>query len=106
MHRAAPVLTASILLIVGCNDTAPRVTPAFTSAAQVRDPSISAERLMHGREVYVQFCADCHALPDPRATSADAWPRMMASMGRKAHLSSNEQQDALLYVLAAQTVAR
>lgn len=103
MRPAALVLGTGILLIVGCSDTAPRVTPDFMAAAQARDPTVSTTRLLHGREVYVQSCADCHALPDPKATAADAWPRLTTMMGRKSHLSSTEQQDVLHYLLAAQS---
>lgn len=97
----AAVVGIAALLIAGCDELAPRVTPGLAAAAHAPEPALA-----RGREVFVTACASCHALPSPWATAAADWPRTMATMGAKSRLAPAEVDAALRYVLAVRAQPR
>ena len=96
----AALLVGGVLVLCGCEDATPRVTPAFVTAAKAQDPQADPLQLARGRELYVVRCGACHDLPSPMSQAPGAWPKVLATMARRSHLTHADQRDILRYVLA------
>ena len=92
------------MLLVGCTELVPRVTPELVGKATARDPAANDATLTAGREFYLTRCGSCHALIAPTAYDPDEWRSWMHSMGPKAHLAKPQEAQVLAYVLAARDV--
>lgn len=79
--------------------TAPPVTPAFLANAKTKTP---AAVLDEGRKLYTARCTECHDLELISSRSIDGWQKMVASMGRRAHMDQTQQARILDYLAAAQ----
>lgn len=62
---------------------------------------VSQEQLEQGRKLYVGRCIECHTLPNISYYSDKEWPRIINWMGHKSHLSDQEREAVLAYILAA-----
>jgi hypothetical protein len=69
--------------------------------ASARWPGATAESLAHGRQLFVSKCNACHESPDVAAIADDRWPGIVKSMGNKAHLTADERETLLHFVLAS-----
>ncbi|HEY6106550.1 MAG TPA: cytochrome c [Anaeromyxobacteraceae bacterium] len=58
------------------------------------DPAAAGERL------YRAHCASCHRLRDPRERTPEAWAGAVARYGPRAHLSAEERQLVLDYLVS------
>jgi hypothetical protein len=72
------------VLVTACASGLPSPTPADEARAHARWPGASMSELNHGRQLYVERCASCHALKTPDAVAADQWPAAIDKM-RKQH---------------------
>jgi hypothetical protein len=91
------------LMVGGCvAETLSQPSPEQVARAQTLWPSVNVGRLESGRTLCSAHCASCHAPPDPRAYTADAWPAEVARMAPRAHLDPNQVEEITRYL---QTVA-
>ncbi|MGB1016289.1 MAG: c-type cytochrome [Nannocystaceae bacterium] len=76
LRVAAAVTGLAGLLLTGACDQGP---PEFTGPQVLGGKSVSAERLNHGRKLYLRSCASCHGYEGkgdgPAARSLDPKPR-------------------------------
>jgi hypothetical protein len=75
------------------------LTPASLAAAQSRWPSTTAASLESGRKVFLDHCNKCHDYPDVTAFSEDKLGSVVPKMGKKAHLTQEETDQVLTFVL-------
>ena len=97
----AAFFTTATLILGGCGAVIPRVTPELVALAQQREKAASAGYLEESRALYVTRCSSCHSLNDPRDYTEEDWPGWMHKMARKAKISSEQEQQLLVFVLAA-----
>ena len=60
----------------------------------------TSAQYVNGQKIFRASCGSCHALPDPKAESAEKWPGIMKSMGPKAKLSAADQELVQRYLIA------
>src|ERR1051326_2702950 len=97
----APVALAVVL--ASCETSlksAPPVTAAFIRAAR---PEGDARTLETGRKVFLNRCILCHALPDVTGYDPARIPRVVGWMSHRAHLSSEEQEALVKYLLTVRS---
>lgn len=98
---ATPILA---VLLASCETalrSAPPVTAAFVQSA--RRERADAATLEAGRKVFLNRCIACHALPEIARYDSGRIPGIVRWMSHRAHLS-REQQDALVkYLLTVKT---
>jgi hypothetical protein len=102
------VLLGVVLFAAACYPKAgapPTLTPAAVASATARWPGTSEASLSAGHDLFLAKCNACHDYPDLVAISEDRWPHTLEKMGNKAHLSPNEREEVLRYVLAARSEA-
>ena len=97
----AAFFSTATLILGGCGAVIPRVTPELVALAQQREKAANAESLEESRALYVTRCSSCHSLNDPRDYHEKDWPSWMHKMARKAKISSEQEQQLLIFVLAA-----
>lgn len=107
MTRLAPrALMCLLLTTAACGYPRSGAVPgplssASAATAATRWPGATAESLEAGRTLFIERCNDCHGSPDLRAVAADRWPGIMADMGRKSHLTPEQTEQVLRFVLVA-----
>lgn len=102
----ALILPAVALILVSCETTvnsAPPVTAAFVRAG-VREKA-DARTLEEGRNVFLNRCIACHALPDVRHYDSDRIPRVVGSMAPRANLNSEQTHALLKYLVTVKASA-
>lgn len=80
---------------------APPVTAAFVRAG--RQENADARTLEAGREVFVNRCIPCHALPDIARQDSARIPRVVGWMSHRAHLTSQEKEALIKYLLTVRS---
>ena len=85
----------------GCGAVIPRVTPELVALAHQRESTANTESLEKSRALYVTRCSSCHSLNDPHDYSEKDWPAWMHKMALKAKISTEQEQQLLVFVLAA-----
>jgi hypothetical protein len=100
-------LLAVGLMEVGCY---PRVGPPpvalsanSVTAASSRWPGVTASSLSRGHDLFLANCDQCHGYPDLTAIAEERWPGILEKMGDKAHLSAEEKDAVLHFVLASRS---
>ena len=78
----------------------PHPTLLDEQRAGARWPGITIAELTRGRELYVGRCSVCHQPVLPSQIAAEAWPRHVAEMSERAHLSGEEQRLVVAYVVS------
>ncbi len=71
--------------------------------ASTRWPGVTAESLAHGRDLFVGKCHECHESPDLTAIADDRWPHIVKRMGDKAHLSTEDSDAVLHFILTSRS---
>jgi hypothetical protein len=79
------------------------LSPGGVAAASTRWPGVTADSLARGRELFLAHCNACHSYPDLVVISDDRWPGLIDWMGKKAHLSDEERDAVLHFVLASRS---
>jgi len=82
--------------LVGCGPSIPEVTPEM---AELMD--VSRVRLERGRALYVEHCDRCHSRVPPGRLDAEYWRGIVPHMAEHARLDSAEEEDVLVYLMAA-----
>ncbi len=77
------------------------LSPASAATAASRWPGATAESLDAGRTLFLDRCNGCHGYPDLNPISANRWPGIMTDMGHKSHLTPEQTQQVLHFILAA-----
>ncbi len=86
-------------LVGGCAERAdpiPAATPEMADGLGVELP-----QLVRGRELYMAHCARCHARVEPGTTEPEYWRGLVPHMAEHAKMSSREENELLLYLMAA-----
>ncbi len=76
---ALPFVTA----LAACTSALPSPNNEDEARAHARWPGVSMGELQHGRALYVERCASCHALKTPGTVSPEHWPIAIEIMRKK-----------------------
>jgi mono/diheme cytochrome c family protein len=68
--------------------------------AQARDPSVTAESLEHGRQLFLGHCNRCHSYPDRTKFTEEQLRSIVPRMASKAELSQADGKVILKFLLA------
>ncbi len=71
--------------------------------ASTRWPGVTATSLSRGHDLFLANCDQCHGYPDLVAIADERWPGIVEKMGNKAHLSAEEKEAVLHFVLASRS---
>jgi hypothetical protein len=101
---ACSSLAVAALVLASCQSnltSAPPITESFRRAGlrQKADGPTLAE----GRKVFVNRCILCHALPEVARYDAARLPRIVAWMSGRAHLSSEQKEALVKYLLTVRS---
>lgn len=94
-------ISTAALLLTSCESylkSAPPVTVAFVQAGGRQ--KVDQQTLEEGRQVFLNRCIGCHALPEIARYDSARIPRIVGWMSGRANLSP-EQKDALTKYLLA-----
>lgn len=113
ISAATPLLliggTIALGVMVGCpprrDVIPPPVTDAMIVYANGAWPDSNRTQLEFGRSVMAERCNECHGRPAVTSESAEEWPSVVETMGRKSKLAPPEQAALLRFVLAARATA-
>ena len=100
----ASALAACVVILASCETalkSAPPVTAAFVRAN--RQEKVDAQTLETGRKVFLNRCIACHALPDVTRYDSARIPRIVGWMSERAHLSAEEREALVKYLLAVRS---
>lgn len=92
-------ILGAILVLVGCGasvDPIPQATPEMALEMGVEE-----EQLVRGRALYMENCNRCHERVPPGEIDPEYWRGIIPHMAQNADLSSSEQNDVLVYLMAA-----
>jgi cytochrome c5 len=84
--------------------SAPPVTAAFIDAAHRKQPD--APTLEAGRRVFLNRCIPCHALPNMAGEDSAQIPRIVGWMSGRAHLTPEQHEALVKYLLAVKSQGR
>ena len=114
--KAVFILAFIGIIIVQCTNTKPTTATKPSTAtvkvdpfhpqqtdvplAQAHWPSVTAEELVQGYQIYSTKCNDCHDMKNLLEFSVDEWPDLMKKMGRKAKLDSIQYNQVWHYIVA------
>jgi mono/diheme cytochrome c family protein len=79
------------------------LSPSSVNSASSRWPGVSASSLSRGHDLFLANCDQCHGYPDLVAIADERWPHIVEKMGDKAHLSAEEKDAVLHFVLASRS---
>jgi hypothetical protein len=79
------------------------LSESSVASASARWPGVTASGLSAGHDLFLAKCDGCHSYPDLAAIAEDRWPKILDSMGKKSHLTAEEHDEVLHYVLAARS---
>jgi mono/diheme cytochrome c family protein len=104
MHRRlaksfASLLVASLAVLACARVQLPVAGPRDVSRASVRWPGTSEGDLARGRSLYQGRCTSCHQPFLPGAVPAAEWPGHVHEMRERAHLSPEEADLVVRYLV-------
>ncbi len=102
--RGVSVFVAGLLL-AGCGEKIPEVTPELVTAAQARWPTaaVTNESLRRGRDILTTRCATCHRAPAPSLHTEDEWAYYLHEMSPRALLTQTQTDELRQFLLSART---
>jgi len=89
-------------VLVGCGATLPEPGASHVARLRAVDSGVTLESLERGRSLYVERCAGCHTLKDPRTLTSEAWVRAVRTMQVEegVRLDPPDARDIELYLVA------
>ena len=105
--RARFTLAMAFVAMAGVSGCA--TTDAATAAAAsvaANENATPEQRLHAGKTLYSARCQTCHALPEPKALTPEAWPTEVRTMSRKSGLSIAQAELIVDYLVGASRDAR
>jgi len=94
--RSALVGALTLAAIGACAPALPHATGEDVRIARTRWPAVSARDLEAGRELYVRYCAGCHALKTPDAVEPERWSAEVARMRELEDVKMNDSDAELV----------
>jgi hypothetical protein len=102
---ARRLTVAALVFVLGCYPKVSAAPPVLSAAdadrAAARWPGVSASSLLAGRDHFLAKCNGCHGYPDLSAISDERWPAIVTRMAGKAHLTPEEGDGVLHFILAS-----
>jgi mono/diheme cytochrome c family protein len=102
----ALAVTSGALLFGGCqsnlSSSAPPITASFIRARV--DEKGDARTLSKGRELFLNRCIQCHALPEVARFDARRLTAIVARMSGRANLSPEQHEAVLQYLLTVRSL--
>ena len=62
---------------------------------------VEQDQLVRGREMYLANCNQCHDRVLPETVDPEYWRGIMPHMARNAELNESQQEEILIYLMAA-----
>ena len=90
-----------LLLLAGCASPLPIITEEQSRHLTTRWPQVTSVNLNEGRTLYLSNCSSCHSLYRPSQFNDEQWERIMNDMQMRAHLTDDERELILKYLIAA-----
>ena len=97
-------MMAAALLLCCCSPSLLLPTTADVSSADKRWAGTDSVALHQGYKLYVNKCGSCHTLHRPTKFTEEVWKKEVPEMGAKAHLTPEESEMILRYVLTRREV--
>jgi mono/diheme cytochrome c family protein len=107
--RAARRLLGALALtatLAGCAARLPEPGTADAARAERLWPGTTVSDLDRGKQQYVQSCASCHVLYDPREFPQHRWPEFVKEMADRSRLSRRALDDLTRYLVVAAEAPR
>jgi cytochrome c5 len=84
-----------------CACTASMLAPTVVDEGYAKQKweDATMEQLNEGYHLYVNKCAGCHHLHNPKDYTEEKWRKEMPEMGKRAYLSLADQDKILRYIL-------
>ena len=98
------ICLAAALLLCCCSPSLLLPTTADVSLAGKRWAGTDSLALRQGYELYVNKCGSCHMLYRPAKFTEEKWMKEVPDMGARAHLSAEQTEVILRYVLTRREV--
>jgi hypothetical protein len=87
------------LVVIGCATDTTRIPEATPQMAL--ELGVEYGQLERGREVYMAHCNQCHDRIPPGEIDPEIWRGLLPHMAINAELTTTEEEEVLLYLLAA-----
>lgn len=94
------LVVIGLLSLAACAAHLPRPTPTQAALAARRWPGTSLETLVQARTLYAAKCSSCHVPYHPGKFKRARWETTLDKMADRSHLTVNEQERILQYLLA------
>ncbi|MFA6260959.1 MAG: hypothetical protein WC760_05795 [Bacteroidia bacterium] len=106
------VFVALFTITGGCYSVK-SITPTENDVARVKDkyPGYSLTDLNRGKDLFVNYCGNCHKHKNPASKTEEEWTVIVPKMSAKANkkslvLDENAQQDILRFVITMRDASR
>ena len=97
-------LTFAGFVLAGCQSNPPSAPPITESLIRAGlHEKADGRTLAEGRKVFVSRCILCHALPDVARYNAARVPAIVGWMSGRAHLTTEQQEALVKYLLAVKS---
>lgn len=87
------------LVAAGCAANTNRIPEATPRMAL--ELGVEHGQLVRGREVYMAHCNECHDRIPPGEMDPESWRGILPHMAVNAELTTTEEEEVLLYLMAA-----
>src|SRR5262249_32937310 len=88
----AAILVLLVIAAVGCKST------LYMPASNNPDEQ---QKLLAGRDLYIQRCGSCHNLHFPQEFKADEWKKKIGEMQMRAKINDEQKELILNYLVSA-----
>jgi len=91
MNKIVLLIIFCCLIIIGCG------VSLYIPAS---NDKVEQQRLLSGRELYVEHCSSCHDLYFPKQFSKQQWVTKLEIMSVKAKINDNDKQLIFNYLIS------
>jgi len=90
-----------LVALAGCVSAVVQPVPADLPWATAQWPEVTLASLQTGRDRYIRKCAGCHNLHVPSEFPPTRWPKLVASMAERSHLTADDEALIMRYLSTA-----
>ncbi|MCB0495478.1 MAG: hypothetical protein KDC79_05050 [Cyclobacteriaceae bacterium] len=87
-----------LVVIQACNQDTVNTSSLYVPTNDDVTSTATLDELQQGRDLYINYCGDCHKLYTPESYSVAQWQNIVPDMARKTNLTSAETELVLKYV--------
>jgi cytochrome c5 len=103
VRTTAPIVGMLAVASPACSgpktaDAPPPLTPNEIELASHAGTGMTRESVERGRQTFLAECNRCHGYPDIGEIRADRWPEIVKRMGKNARLTTEQEDEVLVFV--------